>query len=681
MSAIPVKVKRDHIEALVATKKPIVSLAELIWNGFDADASKVAVRFEYNGLGAIDSIRVTDNGLGINYDDAEELFGNLGGSWKGEKRKTPGGRNLHGKSGKGRFRAFALGPLVQWKSRFRRNGELIDFVLKGSSSNLESFDLSSARTISSGETGTEVVISDIQKNFTSLTDDDAPHEIAKFFAVYLAEYPGLTIDYAGVIVDPRIVQRHLANYSLNEILIPDGRLIPANLTIIEWNDDQERGLHLCDATGISLHVVPPGIQAPGFSFTAYLKSDHLRELDKEGRLILEDLDPDVDALISAAKSRMKGHFRKRAAESTAALVKEWKEQKVYPYEGEPAGPLESAERQVFDVLAVNLNAYLDEFDQAPDVSKRFTFTLVKQALKENPESLQRIFEDVLKLPRELQDDLAGLLNKTSLAAIITSAKLVGDRLNFLRGLEILLFDKESRAQLLERDQLHKILEKETWIFGESFHLTNCEETLNEVLEKYLERLGERSDAKGAEKMVEREYGKGGRIDLMLARSVPHPRADEHEHLVVELKRPSKIIDTGVLTQIQSYALAVAQDERFKNTKTRWTFLAISNDMTTDAVRSVRQRGRPEGLWFDDHELNITVWARTWSQLINAAKARMDFFKKHLDFEADRESATDYLRKAHEKYLPTVIRDDGPAADAADTPLPESPAKKVKKKTK
>lgn len=665
MAKIPVLVKKDHIEALVATKSPIVSVSELFWNGFDADANTVAVRFEHNGLGGLERIRVQDNGTGLNYDDAGELFGNLGGSWKSDKRRTPSGRSLHGKSGKGRFRAFALGSLVEWKTRSERNGKMVSFVVKGSAANLEAFELSEPQEIVHGASGTEVVISNIHKNFTSLTDDDAPQKIAKYFAMYLAEYPGLTIDYDGVVVDPTVAQGHKANYSLGEVAISGGKEAAAELTIIEWNEQQGRSLHLCDARGISLHEMPPGIQAPGFTFSAYLKSDHLRELDKEGLLVLEDLHPDVVALAGAAKAKMRDHFRAREAEDAQALVREWKEQKIYPYEGDPKDPLETAERQVFDVVAVNLNAYLEDFDEGTETSKRFTFKLVKQALKENPESLQRIFEDVLKLPKERQDDLADLLKKTSLTAIISSAKLVADRLNFLRGLEILLFDKDAKEQLLERDQLHKILAQETWIFGENFHLTSNEETLEEVLAKHLERLGKRSDEDDEIAAVEREDGKRGRVDLLLARTVPQPRAEEREHLVVELKRPSKKIDATVLAQVESYAIAVAQDERFRDTKTKWVFWAVSNEMTDEARRKAKQRDRIEGVVFDDAELNITVWAKTWGQLIQDCKGRLQFFKKHLDYEADRESAKDYLQKAHEKYLPTVVQPAGEASTSAN----------------
>ncbi|MDQ3623276.1 MAG: ATP-binding protein [Verrucomicrobiota bacterium] len=159
MATIPVLVKKDHIEALVATKTPIVSVAELFWNGLDADADIVSIRFEHNGLGGLERIRVQDNGSGFNHEDANELFGNLGGSWKSEKRRTAKGRSLHGKSGKGRFRAFALGSLVEWRTRSKRGEKFVSFTVKGSLANLEAFELGEPQEMESSSTGTEVVIS------------------------------------------------------------------------------------------------------------------------------------------------------------------------------------------------------------------------------------------------------------------------------------------------------------------------------------------------------------------------------------------------------------------------------------------------------------------------------------------------------------------------------------------
>jgi hypothetical protein len=629
----------------------MAALAELIWNSLDADATRVSIRFDRNRLNGLQAIRVTDNGSGIPYESAPALFGSLGGSWKKLQKRSAGGRGLHGKSGKGRFIAFALGHRVEWRTKSKSGKENVDFTITGDRANLDGFELSDPTRSQAGGTGTEVYITNPVRDFSSLTAEDASDKFANFFALYLSEYPGITIEYDGRRVDPSVAQSHKETINLGQIPLQSGG-VSAELTIIEWNNQQERALHLCDASGISLYQLPPAIKAPGFQFTAYLKSDAIRELDRDGLLIFDDSHPDVVALVDAAKGALRAHFRKRSSEHAAELVREWKETKVYPYEGEPEDAIETAERQVFDVIALNINSYLSDFNEGTDTTKRFTFSLVKEALKENPESLQKIFSDVLQLPKDRQDDLAGLLEKTSLTAIITAARIVADRLNFLRGLEMMLFDKKSKEQLLERDQLHKILAQETWIFGEEFNLTSNEDTLNEVLEKHRHLLGLPYDD---ESQVTLEGGGTGRIDLMLARAVPQPHPDEREYLVVELKRPKKKIDLDVITQLKRYANAVTNDERFRDNKTRWIFIAVSNEMTDDARSDANSPDRPRGVV--GYTKNGSIWAKSWGQIIQDCKGRLNFFKESLQYEADRDSAKSYLTKAHEKYVPKVVLDE------------------------
>jgi hypothetical protein len=145
------------------------------------------------------------------------------------------------------------------------------------------------------------------------------------------------------------------------------------------------------------------------------------------------------------------------------------------------------------------------------------------------------------------------------------------------------------------------------------------------------------------------------VDLMLSRTIPQPRADEREHLVVELKRPKQDIDSTVATQIESYALAVAADERFRDTKTRWIFWAVSNDISETVRKKAKQRNRPEGILYDDDEGRITVWVRSWGQIIQDCRARLEFFRQQLEYSADKDSALTYLRKTHERYLPKGVK--------------------------
>jgi hypothetical protein len=137
---------------------------------------------------------------------------------------------------------------------------------------------------------------------------------------------------------------------------------------------------------------------------------------------------------------------------------------------------------------------------------------------------------------------------------------------------------------------------------------------------------------------------------MLARSI-QPTEGTHEYLVVELKRPSQKINSEVIGQIESYAFAVASDSRFDQKRTKWTFMVISNEMDDFARRKTKQKDRPEGVVFQSDDSSITVWAKTWSEVLNDARARLNFFSQQLDYQADSDSELEYLRRTHSKYIP------------------------------
>ena len=87
---------RELGERLVG--RQYIALAELVKNSYDADATKVEIRFED------DSIEVSDNGHGMSFTDFEKRWMRIGSTHKVEKIKSPKlGRPLTGSKGVGRL--------------------------------------------------------------------------------------------------------------------------------------------------------------------------------------------------------------------------------------------------------------------------------------------------------------------------------------------------------------------------------------------------------------------------------------------------------------------------------------------------------------------------------------------------------------------------------------------------
>jgi hypothetical protein len=338
------------------------------------------------------------------------------------------------------------------------------------------------------------------------------------------------------------------------------------------------------------------------------------------------------------------------ASDAKAVVEEWKTQEIYPYQGLPRDTVEEVERQVFDVVALNVNQYLPDFAASDPKSKRLSFQMLRTAIERSPQEVRRIIQEVLDLPKEKQEELGLLLERTTLTAIINASRLVGDRLEFLQGLDTIVFDRDYKKALLERKHLHRLIAENTWLFGEQYNLTVDDQSLTEVLRRHLHLLGEEVLLHGDP--VTTGDGSQGIVDLVLSRRVPHPRPDQLDHLVIELKRPTQKIDGDVLAQTEKYAHAVARDPRFGETRAHWTFWSLSNEIH-DTVRwkVSNQSDRPDGLLLKLERPSMEVWVKTWGEVIESARARLRFFEEKLQYMATHDTGLAYLRQTYAKYLP------------------------------
>jgi hypothetical protein len=64
----------------------------------------------------------------------------------------------------------------------------------------------------------------------------------------------------------------------------------------------------------------------------------------------------------------------------------------------------------------------------------------------------------------------------------------------------------------------------------------------------------------------------------------------------------------------------------------------------------KSKDRARGILFQDEEQRITIWVKTWSQIVNDCKARLRFFAEKLNYTPDRDSSLSHLKTTYHKYL-------------------------------
>lgn len=646
----------DHVQR-ISQVRPLRAVEELIWNALDADAKWVAVEFDRDELGAITRVRVIDHGHGIQYARVDNCFGSLGGSEKSRSQSTPGGRKFHGHEGQGRYRTFSIGADVKWESTaIRQPGNALErFSVTGNRQSPRRFVVSDPVVIpnppADAQTGVTVTIGSI-RNQKGLQGDYAVEELLVRLAPYMLAYRPIELTYDGREINPDLILKASTEYNIPKNA--PAHSADGTLRIIEWNRRIKGRLYLCDADGFAYADEDlPAIDTDA-SFSAYLQSDYILRCHERGELSLGQINPDqlVSALISQSNTLIEEHFRPEPEPSSRPDA--FRREGVYPYAAEPSDQVEEIEREVFDAYADVIYKHMPALAQARTEEQALLLKMTRRALSDNPSSVREILSQVFKLSPEEQNKFAEVLKSTSLVGMIRLTNLITDRVRFLNGLKSIVNDAAVRQHVLERSHLHKILQNETWIFGEEYSLGASDVTLKTVLVKFIKALGR--DELAAEFTAEqlKRLKKIPDLCLFRTRNISSPPAKLiNGHLIVELKKPGFVLNMDVKTQIERYGAKVATDPTFSELGNHFTFIAVGRSLDDEVrtFRSVEDPGRVS------QARNCTFKMFSWCEVIEGAEHRLAWLRDKLNFSVkDNAEGLEYLRRAHADLLPLELRD-------------------------
>ncbi|MFE0200603.1 ATP-binding protein [[Kitasatospora] papulosa] len=628
-------------------KKPqITAVAELVWNALDANATQVDIHLRRSSMEAITQIVVTDNGHGMTPDRARAAFQGYGETWKTGRKHTEGGvRILHGRNGEGRLFAFALGDRLTWESAALVDDVLVGVRANGSADHATIWQVVETEAVRD-EPGTTVRIEVPEgKTLRQLERDDAAANLTAKLAFYLRAYPNVSVTFDGKRLDPSdiIVGEPVdLPLALSEEYAEDD---PAPVvTFVEWNRRMsDRKLLICNADGIALYEEGKDWSDSIVSFTPYLRSNRFNDLSVEDLHML----PMTHApLLDAAAKVVQEHLALRGAQISAAVVRQLKDEGIYPYPNQPATGTQALERQTFDVVVTVARDALPNKGAA----RRLSVDLIRTALESNPGDLHAILEKVLALSPDDRRHLKNLLDSTDLSHVISAATEVTSRLNFIGGLRKILANEQLRRDLREVDQLHPMIAQNLWLFGEDWTWARTEVGLTNVLRAHLEELGDEVVLENQIEGVTQPDGRSGRVDILMFRS----RRDDSstERIVIELKRPTVKVGKKELDQIKGYARAIVDDPQYSGVDCKWRFYLITYDYSDRILRDIRQKDKPAGLCDDQDDYE--VWVKSWGEIMDAAERKLLFFQRQLNYEATDDRVTQHLRESYSHFIPDAL---------------------------
>ena len=654
--SVNVEITQEHFDRSIKGS-PKEAVKELIWNACDADAKNIEVSFDYDGIAGAESVSdiyVKDDGHGIAIDRIEEYFGKYGRSQKTYSDKSPGGRIYHGKLGQGRYKSLAAGNFLDWDSVFRdESGTLLHCEIHINSASRMNISYSeTAEKAEAEHTGTIVHIHGIpDEKIGFITKMAEPMEtipdLLATFAPYLLAYTDITIKYNGVTVDP--AQQIKSQEDQELVYEEDGKEpIKARLSAITWKEAQFNKLYICGSSGV-VYAEMDYTPLKRTSTSLYLMGDLFEQMHRDNTLAMGNTNPAYAYFEEEAKKFARALVGEQEEEDAAVEIARIKEEGIYPYDGEPEDDMKKAERDVFDVFAVQVNRAVPQLKSSSRQTKKLTYRLMREAINTNPASIKTILTEVFNLTQQQQDDLAELLTHTSLPDIIDTAKTVSDRLVFLQVLEEMVYNDSVGKAIKERTQFHKVLLKELWIFGEKYTLGTSDQSLRNLLKAHLNCLGR--DELTPEIPPEAVEDLTRIPDLCLFQQIC-PSYENFEHLVIELKRPTLTLTLKEMDQIRDYALTVAENPMFDKTRTKWHFVLLGQRLDQHVQRALRNQTVGEGNFYNADNVSISVFE--WSKIIQDNKLKYEYLRRKLNHQlsSDPNFASDYLRTKHAELFPT-----------------------------
>ena len=654
--SVNVEITQEHFDRSIKGS-PKEAVKELIWNACDADAKNIEVSFDYDGIAGAESVSdiyVKDDGHGIAIDRIEEYFGKYGRSQKTYSDKSPGGRIYHGKLGQGRYKSLAAGNFLDWDSVFRdESGTLLRCEIHINSASRMNISYSETADKAEAEhTGTIVHIHGIpDEKIGFITKMAEPMEtipdLLATFAPYLLAYTNITIKYNGVTVDP--AQQIKSQEDQELVYEEDGKEpIKARLSAITWKEAQFNKLYICGSSGV-VYAEMDYTPLKRTSTSLYLMGDLFEQMNRDNTLAMGNTNPAYAYFEEEAKKFAGALVGEQEEEDAAVEIARIKEEGIYPYDGEPEDDMKKAERDVFDVFAVQVNRAVPQLKSSSRQTKKLTYRLMREAINTNPASIKTILTEVFNLTQQQQDDLAELLTHTSLPDIIDTAKTVSDRLVFLQVLEEMVYNDSVGKAIKERTQFHKVLLKELWIFGEKYTLGTSDQSLRNLLKAHLNCLGR--DELTPEIPPEAVEDLTRIPDLCLFQQIC-PSYENFEHLVIELKRPTLTLTLKEMDQIRDYALTVAENPMFDKTRTKWHFVLLGQRLDQHVQRALRNQTVGEGNFYNADNVSISVFE--WSKIIQDNKLKYEYLRRKLNHQlsSDPNFASDYLRTKHAELFPT-----------------------------
>ncbi|MFP1914363.1 ATP-binding protein [Lonsdalea quercina] len=639
--------------------EPFQTIVELVWNGFDAKAKNVTIELNRTDLGGLSSLYILDDGDGIDFDNFELNFNRFDDSLKKDNLE------LHGSQGRGRLAFHKLSHQAIWFTKHKDVNakiEIQDRDIKKYNAYIDISVQEQHSTLTGVKSGTCVVLEHFHNNLPS--DNEIIKRLQNEFCCHLALNEKATLSYNGIVItapehDLHSLEKHF-----------DGNIF--SIKALRWNEkpSKERSyVYLVNSQGKKVYEVPSKFnKKKDFYLSIFVSSEWADNFSNNGEDIFSEAKynansqvwKDIIKCLWGISKTIYNDFLQKKIDETIAR---YQEEGIFPSYSEYSDEKYS-EWRLQNIKKIVRDIYVAEPTLLENLNTKQRKILVrlldKLSSSNNNGDLFNILESVLDLNKEGISRLSSQLRATKLDNIISAIeelqkrRLIIDKINYLMD--------NHYKEIKETPDLQKIIENNTWLFGERYETMGAEEdTFTKIaLElrnkvRYINDIDE-NDIDDASELA----GSKRQTDLFLARKFPSLDSKGNPYfkcIIIEIKRPSISLNIKHLRQLDDYAAIIQKHPGFGSQNMHFELILIGRKISKDSfeidsrLNAHIQKG-DMGLVGDDPRMKRYV--KNWYTIFDSFELTNRFMLDKLKLERDN---IEYSNLSS-KELVTELQGDG-----------------------
>lgn len=608
------------------------SIAEYVWNGFDANADIIKINEVQNELSGTLEITIEDDGDGIPRGELDKKFRPVFQSEKQIRELFKDSVLLKGKKGVGRLSFFNVASKAIWETVYQKeDGRNYIYTIEVSENDLTGYNPSIEKETEK-PVGTKVKL---------LLNENI--DILKILAYLKTEYAWFLKVYESkhIYVNNKLLDcsEFLAQEEHKEGTLSD-QITTYNIDIYVWTNKLNREYskyYFLDSSGKIKHKENTTLNNKGdnffhsvivktqlfdnFDFNTALPENNLIGVIGKSDCRFGELKVVLDRFLYSVR---KPYIKKYAEKYITTL----KSKKLYP-DYVKTNPVDQFKEEQLDDLVSDLYYFAPSiFNNLSNLQKKTLLRMFDLIMNSGEtDDLFKIVGEVVDLTKEERSELVEILDKASLSNILAMQKLVIDRLQAISDLKELLFNEERYVN--EIDHVQKFIEQHYWIFGEQYHLVTAEEpSFEEALRRFrYVTNGEIYDKKEI-KMSSPDSRK--QMDIFAVQQLCSGRIKKV--IVVELKRPSVKLGINELLQIKTYYNTISQESRFNADNIEWEFYLVGNTYDRNIEQEIEnnQNHGEKALVFKVKKCKIYV--KNWSEIFTELELNFNYLNEKLQLD-------------------------------------------------